>query len=72
MATQTVPAPRLLRTAEAAALLGVSPWRVLRLVDEGVLRPVRFGERGWSRFRVEDVEKLFNGAGDFRGDTGEP
>jgi excisionase family DNA binding protein len=58
MTVQVAPAPRLLRTGEVAALLGVSPWRVLRLVDEGVLVPVRFGVRGWSRFRVEDVERL--------------
>jgi excisionase family DNA binding protein len=58
MTTQIVPAPRLLRAGEVAALLGVSSWRVLRLADEGVLKPVRFGARGWSRFRVEDVERL--------------
>ncbi|HEY8776553.1 MAG TPA: helix-turn-helix domain-containing protein [Gaiellaceae bacterium] len=61
MTTQVAPAPRLLRTGEVAALLGVSPWRVLRLVEEGVLAPVRFGVRGWSRFRVEDVERLIRG-----------
>jgi excisionase family DNA binding protein len=72
MTAQVAPAPRLLRTGEVARLLGVSPWRVLRLVDEGALTPIRFGDRGWSRFRVEDVEELINGAGGLRADSGEP
>jgi excisionase family DNA binding protein len=52
---------RLVRTATVAEMLGVSPWRVRQLVVEGVLTPVRFGERGKYRFRVADVERLIEG-----------
>jgi excisionase family DNA binding protein len=59
MATAT--APRLYRAQEVADLLGVTRWKVLELVADGQLRSVRFGENGWHRFRVEDVERLIAG-----------
>jgi excisionase family DNA binding protein len=53
--------PPLLRAADVARILGVTPVRVRELVAEGRLRSVRLGEHGWHRFRVEDVERLIAG-----------
>ena len=60
METQT-PSPRLLRASEVAAMLGCSSDRVRELEREGRLSSVRFGPKGWHRFRVEDVERLLEG-----------
>jgi excisionase family DNA binding protein len=58
----TAPAPsRLLRAKEVAHILGVTPESVRELVASGKLPSVRFGERGWHRFRPEDVERLIAG-----------
>ena len=57
----TVAPPRLLRASEVAAALGISPWRVRELVASGDLPSVRFGSKGWHRFRLEDVERLIAG-----------
>jgi excisionase family DNA binding protein len=53
--------PRLLRAKEVADILGVTPDRVRELVASGDLPSVRFGEHGWHRFRLEDVERLIAG-----------
>jgi excisionase family DNA binding protein len=55
---------RLLRGSEVALMLGVALPRVRRLVREGKLEAVRMGNRGWHRFRVEDVERLIAGERD--------
>jgi excisionase family DNA binding protein len=57
----TVAPPRLLRAKEVADLLGVTAWRVRELVASGDLPSVRFGLKGWHRFRLEDVERLISG-----------
>ena len=51
-------APRLYRASEVARLYGVSAERVRELAASGELPSVRFGEKGWHRFRAEDVERL--------------
>jgi excisionase family DNA binding protein len=54
---------RLLRAKEVAHMLGITPESVRELVASGKLPSVRFGERGWHRFRPEDVERLISGEG---------
>jgi excisionase family DNA binding protein len=54
----TVAPPRLLRAKEVARILGCNSVRVWQLVVSGDLPSVRLGERGWHRFRLEDVEAL--------------
>ena len=61
--TTVAVAPRLLRASEVAGILGVSTDKVRDLVADRVLEPVRLGNRGWYRFRVEDVERLIAGTG---------
>jgi excisionase family DNA binding protein len=50
--------PHYMTTTAVAAYLGVSIWTVYRLVEQGVLQPVRLSPRGRLRFRAEDVERL--------------
>lgn len=50
------PSP-LLTPREAADLLKVCRRTMLRLVDRGVIIPVKLGKRNW-RYRKSDVEKL--------------
>lgn len=56
--------PRLLRGSEVALMLGIALPRVRGLVREGKLEAVRIGDRGWHRFRIEDVERLIAGERD--------
>jgi len=56
--TNTLDDVRLLRPREAAALLDISLRQVDRLVDAGVLRPVRLVKNGNRRFRVADLAAL--------------
>jgi excisionase family DNA binding protein len=58
---RTTTEARLLRAAEVARLLGVTPERVRELVSSGDLPSVRLGGQGWHRFRREDVERLIAG-----------
>jgi Helix-turn-helix domain len=55
---------RLLRGSGVALMLGIALPRVRGLVREGKLEAVRIGDRGWHRFRVEDVERLIAGERD--------
>ena len=49
---------KLISLAEAARILGVSPW-TLRLWDnKGLLKAVRIGSRKDRRYRIEDIEKI--------------
>jgi len=48
----------LLKLADAAKLLNVHP-QTLRAWDrKGILKAVRFGERGDRRYKREDLEKI--------------
>ncbi len=47
-----------LSTKEAAAELGVAPGVVRRLVRQGALPVIQYGERGRFRFRQEDLHRL--------------
>lgn len=48
----------LLKLADAAKLLNVHP-QTLRAWDrKGILKAVRFGERGDRRYRKEDIDKI--------------
>lgn len=52
--------PPLLTLREASEILKCHP-NTLRLWDKkGILKAVRFGERGDRRFRKEDIMKLIN------------
>jgi excisionase family DNA binding protein len=51
------PQPRLLRTKQAAAYLGCSPWKLRELVRAEKLPHVALGEGVW-RFDVHDLDKL--------------
>ena len=48
----------LISQPQAARMLGVSVRTVCRLVDAGVLRPIRLTPRGHRHFRRDDVEEL--------------
>jgi hypothetical protein len=61
-ADRTGTAARLLGTRLVAETLGCSAWRVRDLVRDGVLTPVRFGQQGKFRFRVEDIARLVGGS----------
>ncbi|HZO97071.1 MAG TPA: helix-turn-helix domain-containing protein [Gaiellaceae bacterium] len=50
--------PRLIRTREAAQVLGLHPDTLRRAAIEGTIPSVRLGTRGWIRFRVTDIERL--------------
>ena len=49
---------RLLKLAEAAALLGVHPNTLRKWDKNGRLTAVRLGSRRDRRYRLEDVQKL--------------
>lgn len=51
---------RLLRIEEAADILAVSRRQMYRLLEDGLLRPVRL--RGSVRLRLSDIEALIEGA----------
>lgn len=55
--TRSAPlARRLLRTREAAAYLSVSPWKLRRLVQDGLLPIVQDSEGGAWRVDVSDLD----------------
>jgi len=50
----------LIKLSEACKILNVHP-QTLRAWDrKGILKAVRFGERGDRRYKKEDLEKLVN------------
>lgn len=63
---------RILTQVEAARLLGVSARTVRRLVQRGVLRPVRLGPGMRPRIRYADLLQLLEQAGEERGEGEEP
>jgi excisionase family DNA binding protein len=54
-------APVLVTKVEAARLLGVSRYTIIRLVQGGTLREVQLGEGMTPRLRREDVLALAEG-----------
>jgi len=50
----------LLKLSEAAELLNVHPNTLRKWDKKGILRAVRFGERGDRRYKKEDIMKLVN------------
>jgi len=50
----------LLKLSEAAELLNVHPNTLRKWDKKGILRAVRFGERGDRRYKKEDIMKLLN------------
>jgi hypothetical protein len=49
--------PRLLRTRAAATYLGCSPWRVRKLVQDGVLPFIPASSFGVWFFDIEDLDR---------------
>ncbi len=51
---------KLIKLSEAAELLNVHPNTLRKWDKKGILKAVRFGERGDRRYRKEDITKLVN------------
>jgi len=58
MSRSGLEAPALVTKVEAARLLGVSRYTIIRLVEQGTLREIRLGEGMKPRLRREDVLDL--------------
>jgi len=56
--TLTKPAKRLLRVREAAEYLSVSPWKLRRLVQDGLLPIVQDREGGAWRVDIRDLDSF--------------
>ena len=52
--------PELLTLAEAAEALKVHPNTLRKWDRKGVLKAVRFGQRGDRRYKKEDIERFVN------------
>jgi len=50
----------LLKISEASDLLNVHPNTLRKWDKKGVLKAVRFGQRGDRRYRKEDILKMIN------------
>ena len=50
----------LLTLSEASQILKVHPNTLRKWDKKGILKAVRFGQRGDRRYRKEDIEKLTN------------
>jgi predicted site-specific integrase-resolvase len=57
------PDPVLITTGRVAKMLDVTPSTVTRWAGEGKLQPVVLPS-GRFKFRLEDIEKILQGAGD--------
>jgi excisionase family DNA binding protein len=51
---------KLLKLSEAAELLNVHPNTLRQWDKKGILKAVRFGQRGDRRYKKEDIEKFIN------------
>lgn len=49
---------KLLKISEASELLNVHPNTLRKWDRKGILKAVRFGERGDRRYRIEDLKKF--------------
>ena len=56
--TLTKPSKRLLRVRDAADYLSVSPWKLRRLIQEGLLPIVQASEGGAWRVDVRDLDSF--------------
>ena len=52
--------PELLTLSEAARVLKVHPNTLRKWDKKGILKAVRFGQRGDRRYKKEDILKLVN------------
>lgn len=52
--------PELLTLSEACKILKVHPNTLRQWDRKGILKAVRFGQRGDRRYKKEDIEKLIN------------
>lgn len=52
--------PELLTLSETSQILKVHPNTLRKWDKKGLLKAVRFGQRGDRRYRKEDIEKLTN------------
>ena len=52
--------PELLTLSEAARVLKVHPNTLRKWDKKGILKAVRFGQRGDRRYKKEDIEKLIS------------
>lgn len=52
-----IPGPRLLRTNYAAKFLGLSEWKLRRLIQEGQIPVVQYGDRAPWLVDIRDLEK---------------
>ncbi len=55
--------PLLVSRRVAAAMLGLRPDTLRRIEQRGIITPVRLGERGHPRYRVEDIRRIAAGDG---------
>lgn len=58
MTNVTAHEPRVMRTREAAQVLGLHVDTLRRAAASGTVPVVRLNERGWLRFRVTDIERI--------------
>lgn len=49
---------KLLKISEASELLNVHPNTLRKWDKKGILKPIRIGERGDRRYKLEDLERL--------------
>lgn len=52
--------PELMSLAEACEALKVHPNTLRKWDKKGILKAVRFGERGDRRYKLEDIRELIN------------
>lgn len=52
--------PELLTLSEAARVLKVHPNTLRKWDSKGILKAVRFGQRGDRRYKKEDIERLIS------------
>lgn len=52
--------PELLTLSEAAKVLKVHPNTLRKWDKKGILKAVRFGQRGDRRYKKEDIERLIS------------
>lgn len=52
--------PELLTLSEAARVLKVHPNTLRKWDNKGILKAVRFGQRGDRRYKKEDIERLIS------------
>lgn len=51
---------KLVKVSEAAKILNVHPQTLRQWDKKGILKAVRFGQRGDRRYRMEDLQRMIN------------